>query len=927
MVNPTYAIVDIETTGHSPAKGDRMIQFAVVFVRDWKIQSTFSTFIQPEKKIPFFIQDLTNISDKDVKQAPIFEDVATEIYNMLEDCIFVAHNTNFDLSFIQEEFKRIGFPNWKGKKIDTVELSRLLFPTSYSYKLQDITLDRGIELTNAHRADDDAYATAELFIECMKEIEKLPIQTLEHIHKRSFHLKYDISSLFFAALQKKRMQVIEENLDFYKGIALRQKKIQGPPVESSTFYPETKNHKRLFLSEGLKDFKERNGQFQMMDAIWQTLQTNNELAIEASTGLGKTLSYLIPSYFYAKQKGKKVLISTYTSHLMEQLHDVEIPKLEAIVKSKVNVAILKGVSHYIDLHRFEELLRGVDESSDDTFAICQLLVWLTRTETGDIGELNVSSGGQLFLDKVRKNAFSIKTSEVNVHDFHSYALAQSYHADILITNHAMLFTDKNRLEPLLTNEITSVVIDEAHQFVRAANAREERIFSFTQWKYVFGQLGTRDQGQLTSSFANVLKHHGIEVDGSFQELDRVYTRCSDRFDEAIQSLVKNVQKTSSARSHSKQTILLEDLTLDYDLLDEVYQNLQKWVTIAQKLLGRLEKSQVDSTHAEKLITAEWLYWLNEIKIKTGEWVDIFLSSRHDYSVWIELDRRSIPGSLHVYKKPIDSTHAVNEIFNGLRGNVGIIWTSGTLAVPGNSRFIVNQLGLPESVQIKTFSAPKDFYQGANLVIVDDMPDIQHVSQSDFIDAVADAVIQTVLVTEGRCFVLFTSQDMLRKTVDLIQDTGLLEGYMLFAQGMTSGSRMKLLKSFQRFSKSVLFGTNSFWEGVDVPGDALSAVVMVRLPFSSPDDPVFKTQAERLRKQGINSFSSLALPEAILRFRQGFGRLIRSSTDRGVFIVLDRRIESKSYGKEFIRALPDIPLKKLSLEDMVLDLEHWYNEKA
>jgi ATP-dependent DNA helicase DinG len=139
--------------------------------------------------------------------------------------------------------------------------------------------------------------------------------------------------------------------------------------------------------------------------------------------------------------------------------------------------------------------------------------------------------------------------------------------------------------------------------------------------------------------------------------------------------------------------------------------------------------------------------------------------------------------------------------------------------------------------------------------------------------------------------------------------------------------MKLLKSFQRFRKSVLFGTNSFWEGVDVPGDALSAVVMVRLPFSSPEEPVFKTQAERLTKQGINSFTSFALPEAILRFRQGFGRLIRSSTDRGVFIVLDRRIESKSYGKEFIRALPDIPVKKVSLEDMVLDLEHWYNEKV
>ncbi len=927
MRSLTYAIVDIETTGHSPAKGDRMIQFAVVFVRDWKIQSTYSTFIQPGKKIPLFIQDLTNISDEDVKDAPVFEDVAGDIYDMLENCVFVAHNTNFDLSFVQAEFKRIGFPLWKGKKMDTVELSRLLFPSSFSYKLQDITQERGIELTNAHRADDDAYATAELFIECMKEIEKLPIQTLQHIHKRSFQLKYDISSLFFEALQKKRVMSKQDDLDIYKGIALRKKQLQMDSVESSAYYPETKNQKRFMFSEGLEDFKEREGQFQMMDAIWQTFQAENELAIEASTGIGKTLSYLIPSYFHAKQQGKKVLISTYTSHLMEQLFEVEVPKLEAIVNSKVNVAILKGARHYLDLHRFEELLRAEDESYDDTFAICQILVWLTRTQTGDVGELNVSSGGQFFLDKVRKNAFSIKSSEINVHDFHSYALAQSQQADLLITNHAMLFTDKHRLEPLLTNEITSFIIDEAHQFVQAANARDERIFSFTQWKYVLGQLGTRDQEQLTSSFARVLERQGVEVSNTFEELDRMYTQCSDNFDEAVQSLVQNVSRKKKAKSHSKQTILLEELELNYDVLNEVYHYLQRWLTLAESLLNRISTSQLESSHSEKLIVAEWQYWLNEMKIKTGEWVDIFLSSTSEHSIWVELDGRSVPGSLHVFKKPIDSTRAVNEIFDEWRGKAGIIWTSGTLSVPGNSRFIVNQLGLPEKVQIKTYSASSDFYQGANLFIVDDMPDIQHVSQSDFIEAVADAVIQTVLVTEGRCFVLFTSQDMLRKTVDLIQDTSLLEDYMLFAQGMTSGSRMKLLKSFQRFRKSVLFGTNSFWEGVDVPGDALSAVVMVRLPFSSPEEPVFKTQAERLTKQGINSFTSFALPEAILRFRQGFGRLIRSSTDRGVFIVLDRRIESKSYGKEFIRALPDIPVKKVSLEDMVLDLEHWYNEKV
>lgn len=926
MKSPTYAIVDIETTGHSPQKGDRMIQFAAVFIRDWEIQSTYTTFIQPGKKIPLFIQDLTHISDEDVIGAPSFEDVAPDIFDRLAHCVFVAHNTDFDLSFLQAEFKRAGLPKWQGKKMDTVELSRILFPTSYSYKLQDLAAERGIILEQAHRADDDARATAELFIQCMQEIEKLPVPTLEQVHKRAFQLKTDVSSLFFEALQKKRTQISPQNYELYKGIALQPKEVFISNEKTKLLYPETKNQKRYIFSEGLVDFKEREGQFQMMDTVWQTLQKNTEIAIESETGVGKTLSYLVPAFFYAKQQKKKVLISTYTAHLMEQLRDHEIPKLEAIVKQPVRVALLKGANHYIDLDRFEELVRAEDDSYDETFSILQILVWLTRTLTGDVEELNVSSGGQFFIDKVRKTSFS-KTLEGNEHDFHRYALAQSDAADLLVTNHAMLLSDQHRLMPLFQMDIGACIVDEAHQFIQAANTRDERTFSFTQWKYVFGQVGISENEQLAGKYYQTVKQYDHSIEYLFKELDEIFMNLVSSFDDSVDWLVQQITQTTVRKGHSKQTVLLSDIKIDHDLMNRLFQYLQKWLNLADTIMQRSLMNQREYTRAEQLVFSEWNYWVNEIKIKTGEWADIFLTSQNDYSVWVELDRRSIPGSLHVFKKPTDSASVVQDIFNQWRDQIGIVWTSGTLTVPGNKRFIANQLGLPETCQIKSYASPEGFYNGANLFIVEDMPDIQQVSQTDFIEAVADAVIQTVLITEGRCFVLFTSQDMLRKTVDLIQDTGLLEEYMLFAQGMTTGSRMRLLKSFQRFSRSVLFGTNSFWEGVDVPGEALSAVIIVRLPFSSPDEPVFKSRAERLTQQGINSFSAFALPEAILRFRQGFGRLIRSAEDRGVFIVLDRRIESKSYGKEFIRSLPSISVKKVSLEDMVLDLEHWYNEKA
>lgn len=269
---------------------------------------------------------------------------------------------------------------------------------------------------------------------------------------------------------------------------------------------------------------------------------------------------------------------------------------------------------------------------------------------------------------------------------------------------------------------------------------------------------------------------------------------------------------------------------------------------------------------------------------------------------------------------------IRKLFDSVRNHHGIIWTSGTLTVPNNKRFIADQLGIRDEVPIINLQAPPTYYSGAKAYIVNDMPDIQSVSQHRYIESISMAITRIVRSTEGRSFVLFTSQDMLKKTVELIQESELLNDYVLFAQGVTGGSRMRLLKSFQKFNHSVLFGTNSFWEGVDVPGDGLASVIIVRLPFSSPDEPSFKAKSMDLQAQGLNAFTNLSLPEAIIRFKQGFGRLIRSSKDKGVLVVLDRRIDTKSYGKEFLDALPPISIQKLPLQNMVLELEHWYNNK-
>ncbi|WP_313890960.1 ATP-dependent DNA helicase DinG [Psychrobacillus sp.] len=918
LENHKYAVVDIETTGHSSSNGDRIIQLAIVFVEKNQIVNTYSTFINPEKKIPFFIQDLTKIKDDDVKDAPLFEQVGSKILDMLQDHIFIAHNIHFDLSFLQGELRRVGLPKLVCKTMDTVEFSKLMFPNVYSYKLQDIASELQIELQTAHRADDDALATAHLFLKCAEQLSKLPLKTIELLHKRSFQLKSNLSLLFFDVLTLKRKEYDAGEYPVFRTIPLKQEVENNKAYAGELKYPVQREVKLDLFQQNLPKFEERQGQFELMDTIHYALQGKSEAVCEAETGIGKTLGYLLPATIYAIEKQKPVIISTYTTHLIDQLVLEEIPKLNELLGFQTRVAKLKGMSHYIDLYRFWQHMQLEDESYDETFTIMQILVWLTMTNEGDLTELNVSGGGQLFIDKIRRTERS-QTNELEDIDFYERALVRSKNCDVLVTNHAMILADQDREIRLLSNGCATI-IDEAHQFIHASMSRKERVFSYTTWKYVLGQFGTLDTDQLLGQLSLLHIPYPLQV-----RLEKQFVDAVNAFDQAVSHITSTAQQIVSSRSrNTKRTIPLEELMLPEDMFRVVANAIQTFILSAKSIVHSPYTKNAMEKHAP-LLLQEWYYWLRELEIKVSEWDEIFLQEEEIEAKWLELDSRSIPGSLQIIKRPLNFQDEINHALQPLREEGAIIWTSGTLTVPSNRHFIVSQLGLPESIPISQYKAGADYYNGAELFIVNDMPDIQQVSQNDYIEAVAEAIVQTVLVTEGRCFVLFTSQDMLRKTVDLIQETNLLEDYMLFAQGMTSGSRMRLLKSFQRFSKSVLFGTNSFWEGVDVPGDSLSVIVLVRLPFSSPDDPLFKKRAELLTKNGQNPFSAYSLPEAVLRFRQGFGRLIRSSSDKGAFIVLDRRIETKSYGNDFLQAIPNIPIKKVSLENMVLELENWYTD--
>lgn len=924
MKSVKYAIVDLETTGHSPEAGDRMIQIAIVIMQNWKIEQTYTSFINPGKPIPLFIQELTKIRDEDVKDANTFEDISQQIYELLQGAVFVAHNVDFDLSFLQAEFKRAGLPKWKGKKIDTVELAKILFPTSLSYKLGDLSDDLNIQHSQAHRADSDAVACAMLLKKCWEKVLTFPLPTLELLHKKSFQLKSNISHLLFEAIQKKRKSVFhEQNTIFYKNIGLKKVELYSKGKNSfNGIYPEEENDKVQLLKNTIENFEIRKGQFSMMDDVWNCLHNNEEVVIEASTGIGKTIGYLLPATIYAKQNRKKVCISTYTSYLLDQLVENEIPKVEKIIQSSIQVSILKGMHNYIDLPIFEQIVNGLDLTYDETLTALQVIVWLLNTETGDLSELNVSGGGQLFLDKIRKSKDRHTECEI---DFYERAIEESKNADIIITNHAMVMAELVRKNTIF-HEIDGWIIDEAHQFVQAAISRDESLFSYMNWKYIFGQISV--SSELFTQFRKTSIKKQLVPYSIIEQLEKKFHFLIHLFDDTILQIANEMGKFNRYSKYvTKQTAFLNELSLNYDLFKSFSKTMQSWIDLAELATKRFSKNLLELNKEEQLILEKWEYWIGECKIKLSEWDSIFIDKSDTFSTWVEMDRKNVPSSIYVLRKPMNVKENIKQLVDEIRGTSGIVWTSSTLTVPNNKYFIVDQLGIKNNVPINIYEAPSSYYKGAKVFIVSDMPDIQTVPQKEYVESITQAIIRIVRATEGRAFVLFTSLEMLKNTYELIQDSELLQDYMIFAQSITSGSRMKLLKSFQRFSKSVLFGTNTFWEGVDVPGEGLSTVIVVRLPFSSPEEPVFKAKSIALQLQGMNAFTDLSLPEAILRFKQGFGRLIRKSDDQGALIVLDRRIESKSYGKQFLNALPNITIQKLPLSDMVLELEHWYNEKG
>ena len=928
-----FVVVDLETTGNLPKKGDKIIQFAAVVIENGQITDKFSSLINPEKMIPAFIEELTGINDEMVLDAPLFSEIAEKVISLLDGSYFVAHNVLFDLSFLQEELIQAGYEGFFGPVLDTVEMARILYPTADGYKLSDLAEKENLDHDRPHQADSDAQVTAELFLILLKKLSLLPQITISQLTQLSGGLKSDLQQLLDEIVDTigKKQRELPESIEIFNDIALKKNAIEDEigSGEKEAQYPTNDEDKIDLIKHGFQFFEKRSGQFLMMDTVYQSFQNKRHTLIEAGTGVGKSLGYLLPIAYFSKQNNLTIIVSTHTIQLQEQILKKEIPLLAKILPFKISSVLLKGRNHYLSLEKFHQSLKEENDNYDTTLSKMQILVWLTETETGDKDELNLSSGGLIYWNKIKDEpTVFLPNQGWQERDFYLKAKSKAHAADIIITNHSLLLSDLTG-EGTILPKTDYVVIDEGHHLEKVASQFFGFSLDYLSSRLLIGQFGLYEQKQLFYELEGLLSsipEHGKNLMHAFElnqmvmglnyELDEFFKLIA-LFAKTKQSNKKGFNRIKVRFSHTdsgkERNALVHSAErfafLLKDLSSAIIDRLE-WIKKEKKLLTKVEEHKIEEIYT----------FVNELGELRNTVISCFIKESKDVK-WIEMDTRSPQNITTFIAQPAFVAEQLKQKFFGAKK--AVVLTSATLSVNKTFDFIMKELGLAADSTVQlTIPSPFHYKDQVQLFIPEDLPEINTVTMEEYVIAITEHIITIAEATKGRMLILFTAYDMLKKTYELLKESGFLNEYVLIAQGISSGSRTRLTRNFQRYDKAILLGTSSFWEGIDIPGEDLSCLVIVRLPFSPPDEPLTEAKCQLIMQKGGNAFTEYSLPEAILRFKQGFGRLIRTEQDRGIMFVFDRRIVTTKYGKSFLKSIPTVPIKRGTIEELVENIHTW-----